>query len=160
MTAVPTQVARWLTTLLLACWSPPVDGPVVVPFRAPECEYCSGHRGVEFAATPGTPVRAVAAGRVTFSGRVAGATYVVIEHADGIRATYGMVATALVQEGASVQAGSTVAVASPRLYFGLRRGTRYLDPGPWFGAARTRPRLVPLDGRNRRPGRAVRVCGS
>ncbi len=160
MTAVSAQVARWLTALLLACWSPPVTGPIVEPFRAPVCEYCAGHRGIEFAATPGSFVRAVAAGRVTFSGRVAGVTYVVIEHADGLRATYGMVAVALVQQGTNAQAGSAVAVAGPRLFFGLRRGARYLDPGPWFGEERTRPRLVPLGGRNRRPGRVVRVCGS
>ena len=55
--------------------------PVVDPFRAPACAWCPGNRGLEYAPPPGPPVRAVAAGVVTFTGVVAGTRYVVVDHA-------------------------------------------------------------------------------
>jgi murein DD-endopeptidase MepM/ murein hydrolase activator NlpD len=153
-------VMWWLAGLVAACWAPPVPGPVVEPFRAPLCEFCAGHRGLEFSSPPGSAVVAVEAGVVTFSGSVAGIRYVVVAHADGIRATYGSLAATEVGQGQRVVAGQRLGTSGPRLYFGLRRGQQYLDPGPWFGRPAGRPRLVPLDGRYRRPGRAGRVCGT
>ena len=50
------------------CWLPPVDAPVVDPFRPPLCTWCAGNRGLEYGTPGGTAVRAVAAGEVTFSG--------------------------------------------------------------------------------------------
>ena len=76
-----------------ACWLPPVDAPVVDPFRPPPCTWCAGNRGLEYGTPSGVAVRAVAAGEVTFSGTVAGERYVVVRHADGRRATYGGLAS-------------------------------------------------------------------
>ena len=45
--------------------------------------------GSRYAVAAGTPVRAAAAGTVTFSGVVADVRYVVVRHADGLLATYG-----------------------------------------------------------------------
>ena len=39
-------------------WWPPVDGPVARSFQAPAFAYGPGHRGIDFAVPPGTPVRA------------------------------------------------------------------------------------------------------
>ena len=73
-----------------ACLLPPVVAPVVDPFRDPGCAWCPGNRGLTYGVATGTVVRAAAAGSVTFSGRVAGTRYVVVEHAaGGLRATYG-----------------------------------------------------------------------
>jgi murein DD-endopeptidase MepM/ murein hydrolase activator NlpD len=155
-----TAVAWFIAALIAACWPPPVPGPVVEPFRAPLCEFCPGHRGLEFASPSGSAVTAVEGGLVTFSGSVAGTRYVVVAHADGLRATYGLLATIDVAQGQRLVVGQRLGTAGPRLYFGLRRGQRYVDPGPWFGGPAGRPRLVPLDGRHRRPGGARRVCGS
>ncbi len=141
------------------CWLPPVSGPLVEPFRAPACDFCAGHRGVLFAAVPGEPVRAVAAGVVTFAGSVASVAYVVVEHVDGVRATYGNLGGITVRSGERVPVGGAVGTAGPRVHFGLRRAGRYLDPAPWFAGAHARPRLVPVDGRHRRPSPAVRGCG-
>jgi murein DD-endopeptidase MepM/ murein hydrolase activator NlpD len=134
------------------CLLAPVSAPIVDPFRAPGCQWCPGNRGLQYAVAAGTPVRAAAAGMVSFSGVVAGTRYVVVEHAaGGLRATYGGLAETGLREGDVVAAGSVVGVAGGEgLHFGLRRGEVYVDPAPLLGRLVERPRLVPTDGTPRR----------
>jgi murein DD-endopeptidase MepM/ murein hydrolase activator NlpD len=134
-----------------ACWLPPVDAPVVDPFRAPTCVWCPGNRGLDYGTGSGVPVRSVAAGTVSFSGVVAGIGYVVIRHADGRRATYGGVTDVTVRAGARVPARAVVGVTAADLHFGLRDGDRYVDPTPLLGRPATRIRLIPLDDLTIRP---------
>jgi murein DD-endopeptidase MepM/ murein hydrolase activator NlpD len=129
-----------------ACWLPPVDAPVVDPFRAPPCTWCAGNRGIEYGTPSGTAVRAVAAGEVTFSGTVAGDRYLVVRHADGRRATYGGLESSTLRVGDAVVAGVIVGVTAAHLHFGLRDGDTYVDPAPFLGRLVGRPRLVPDDG--------------
>src|SRR5690242_20598661 len=74
-------------------WTWPVDGvsgasPAVEgDFDAPHSDYGPGHRGIDLASLVGAPVHAVAAGVVTFSGRVAGVDVVTIDHGSE-RSTY------------------------------------------------------------------------
>jgi hypothetical protein len=65
------------------------------------------HDGLDIAAPIGTPVRAIAAGRVVLAGRVRdGAVVVIIDHGDGVESLYGHLELALiVREGQSVSAG-------------------------------------------------------
>jgi murein DD-endopeptidase MepM/ murein hydrolase activator NlpD len=133
------------------CLRPPVDAPVVDPFRAPACPWCPGNRGLEFAVAPGTVVRVAAAGTVTFAGAVAGVRYVVIEQADGLRATYGSLASSHLRAGQRVPAGAIVGTSGASFHFGLRRGVTYVDPEPYLGRWVTRPRLVPTDATPARP---------
>lgn len=143
------------------CWLPPVDAPVVDPFREPACRWCPGNRGVEYGTPPGTAVRAVATGRVTFAGVVAGTAYVVVRHADDLRVTYGNLAAARVRRDAIVVRGTVVGVTAGRLHFGVRAGDRYLDPSPFLGRLSYRPRLVPSDGSPGAPTGPPRLrCGS
>jgi murein DD-endopeptidase MepM/ murein hydrolase activator NlpD len=144
------------------CWSPPVDALVSDPYRAPACSYCPGNRGIEYAPVAGQPVTAVQAGTVTFAAAVAGTRYVVIDHGDGIRATYGRMATVTVSRGQSVRPGDRLGTTTSGFYFGLRRGVAPgdvpVDPTPMLGVRRYPPRLVPLDGTPRPvvgPGRLV-----
>ena len=135
------------------CFAPPVDVPIAIGFVRPACEYCPGHRGVEFHPPTGVAVRAVLGGVVSFSGRVAGTLYVVVAQGDGLRATYGMLLTRVVGTGDGVAAGQVVGYASARLYFGLRDpDDQPIDPtgmlGHWVG----RPRLIPIDGTPPRAG--------
>ena len=151
-----------LVTVLLAlgspCVTPPVPGPIVVPFRQPACTYCPGHRGVEYAPAPGTPVRAVAPGAVTFAGKVAGTLYVVVRQPDGLLATYGFLQAATVRAGQSVTGGTVVGLSSARLYFGWRRDGVPVDPTPALTGSRARPRLVPTNGARPRPAPPSAAC--
>jgi murein DD-endopeptidase MepM/ murein hydrolase activator NlpD len=149
-----------VASLAAGCVPPPVDAPVAVPFRQPACRWCPGHRGLEFRTEPGAPVRAVAPGVVAFAGRVAGTLYVVVLHADGVRATYGMLATSAPTRGDVVLRGALVGRAGPRVYFGLRAlDGSPIDPTPLLGREVARPRLVPTDGTpGRHAGDSRTVC--
>lgn len=140
------------------CWVPPVAAPVIDPFRRPACRWCPGNRGVKYGSGSGAPVRAVASGIVTFSGRVAGTGYVVVRHVDGIRATYGGITEPFRPEGSFVAVGATIGTTEDNLHFGLRDHDDYLDPTPHLGRLVLQARLVPLDGAPARPGRVRLVC--
>ncbi|MZD08524.1 peptidoglycan DD-metalloendopeptidase family protein [Streptomyces sp. SID5785] len=147
----------------------PVDGsgggpgpPAVVrDWAPPSSPYGPGHRGVDLAAPIGAAVRTVAAGRVTFAGRVAGRGVITVELTDSgappLRTSYEPV-SATVRKGAEVTAGAPLGtlelptghcppVSPSCLHWGLRRGTTYLNPLTLLSpAARTHgpPRLLPL----------------
>lgn len=156
VTVVIAMVVAPAVSVAAPCWQPPVDAPVADPFRAPACRWCPGNRGIEYRTRAGTAVRAVAAGRVTFAGSVAGERYVVVRHADGRRATYGNLASVAVGAGDDVVARSIVGTASGSTHFGLRRGDTYIDPTPYLGRAVTVTRLIPLDGAAANPPGATR----
>ncbi|WXL24996.1 M23 family metallopeptidase [Ectopseudomonas mendocina] len=70
----------------------------------------SGHKGVDFAAKPGSDVVAVAAGVVTFSGVKSGyGNTIEISHADGYTTLYAHNKSNKVQIGDLVQRGETIA---------------------------------------------------
>lgn len=158
--------AFWLFTLVTGdvadaapCWLPPVSGPVIDPFRAPLCPYCAGNRGIEYRTSAPAVVRSVGAGRVTFSGMVAGTGYVVVETAEGWRLTYGGLSNVAVERGARVGRGIVLGLANGRLHFGLRVNGEYRDPAGYLGDAVGRPHLVPTDGTAKLPRSAeVRRC--
>ncbi|MFF1546127.1 peptidoglycan DD-metalloendopeptidase family protein [Streptomyces sp. NPDC058291] len=134
--------------------------PVVRGWEPPATPYARGHRGVDLAAAPGAPVRTVAAGRVSFAGRVAGRGVVAVElTATGeppLRTTYEPVG-ASVRKGDRVVAGQVVGAVEPVgahctggcLHWGLLRGETYLDPlsllPPWL-RRRGPARLLPVLG--------------
>ncbi|MFF7446899.1 MULTISPECIES: peptidoglycan DD-metalloendopeptidase family protein [unclassified Streptomyces] len=141
-------------------WPVGVRPAVLRAWEPPATAYSRGHRGVDLAATPGTPVRAVAPGRVAFAGRVAGKGVVSVDLTDtNLRTTYEPV-TATVEKGAEVAAGEVIGTVdatgshctAPCVHWGLRSGATYLDPltllPPWLlhrGPSRLLPVLgVPL----------------
>nr|WP_234438706.1 M23 family metallopeptidase [Streptomyces sp. NRRL S-340] len=131
-------------------------------WEPPATPYGPGHRGVDLSAAPGTPVRAVAAGRVSFAGAVAGRGVVSVElsgtGAPPLRTTYEPV-RASVTEGTRVAPGQVIGTvdasgrgshcASDCLHWGLLRGETYLNPllllPPWLLNAGP-PRLLPVLG--------------
>jgi murein DD-endopeptidase MepM/ murein hydrolase activator NlpD len=130
--AAPTRARRYL---------PPVDAPVVDPFRAPASPYAAGNRGLDYGTTPGQPITAIGDGTVVFAGQVAHQRFVTILHPDGLRSSYSWLASISVHVGEHVGRGQQVGVAGSRFQLGVRRGSAYLDPARLFG--RGRARLVP-----------------
>jgi murein DD-endopeptidase MepM/ murein hydrolase activator NlpD len=146
---------------------PPVDGPLLRGFEETAGPYGPGHRGVDFGAAPGAPVRAPASGRVTFAGRVAGVTWVTIEVAPAVLVTVGPLRGVATSVGRVVTTGAPVGTLAPghpvvhrspaaggspgespragvaALHLGLRASGVYVDPLPWL-AGLARPRLAPL----------------
>ncbi|HEY4331515.1 MAG TPA: peptidoglycan DD-metalloendopeptidase family protein [Ilumatobacteraceae bacterium] len=139
--------------LALSCYLAPVNAPVAVPFAAPSCTYCPGHRGLQYSVAAGTLAIAAASGTVSFVGVVVGTRYVVVNQDDGRTATYGMLAAAMVSRGARIAAGQAIATTLDSFYFGLRQGDIYIDPAPFIGTITRAPRLVPISGGAWRPAR-------
>jgi murein DD-endopeptidase MepM/ murein hydrolase activator NlpD len=133
-----------VVTLAAVGYKPPVDAPVVDPFRAPPAPWAAGNRGIEYATPPGTRVGAAADGTVVFSGMVGGSLHVVVRHADGVRTSYSFLRSVLVHRGDEVVQGEPVGTTGDRFHFGARIGDVYIDPALLFGdAGPPRVHLVP-----------------
>ncbi|MEU7660037.1 M23 family metallopeptidase [Streptomyces lincolnensis] len=141
-------------------WPVGTRPPVLRGWEPPATTYARGHRGVDLAAPAGAPVRAVAPGRVSFAGRVAGKGVVSVAlTGTDLRTTYEPVG-ASVKKGDEVTAGQVIGTVEPTgshctatcVHWGLLRGDAYLDPlsllPPWLlhrGPSRLLPVLgVPL----------------
>ncbi|HEY7281870.1 MAG TPA: M23 family metallopeptidase [Actinomycetota bacterium] len=114
----------------------PVHGAVIRPFEQPAGPFSAGHRGIDIAAPFGTPIRAPADGTVSFAGAVAGALFISIDHAAGIRTSYSWVSEISVTKGRSVRAGDVIGKTGqghpgsdrPHLHFSARLDGTYIDP--------------------------------
>jgi len=95
--------------------------------------------GLEFQAQVGTPVRAVAAGRVAFSDRYGSyGRLVIIDHGTGYYTVYGGLGSVEVRVGDDLsrqaRIGSVGTDFTPSaLFFEVRKGTRTLEPRSWLG---------------------------
>jgi murein DD-endopeptidase MepM/ murein hydrolase activator NlpD len=116
-------------------WQWPLgDRRVSGGFDLPDQPYGAGHRGIDLPGAVGDAVRAVAPGRVTFAGTVAGVGVVTVDHG-GERSTYQPV-RASVRRGDAVEAGDLLGrlvgrgshCASACLHLGRLQGDDYLDP--------------------------------
>ncbi len=133
----------------LGVW-PTMPVPVVVHgFDPPSVSWGPGHRGVDLAGRVGQPVRAALAGRITFSGILAGRGVVVVDHGE-TRTTYEPVVPSLAR-GTLVVAGQRIGWLAAQgshclptacLHWGWLRGETYLDPLRLVGPGPVR--LLPL----------------
>jgi hypothetical protein len=123
---------------------PPVEDYLPVGFgsrRIINGEPRSPHAGVDIRLPEGTPVRAIAAGSVAFSGeRFFGGRSVVLDHGGGLFSVYYHLREAAVEEGRRVEKGELIgAVGSsgratgPHLHFGVRAAGGRIDPSLLFG---------------------------
>ena len=133
-------------------WAWPVgDRRITSGFDLPDTEYSAGHRGIDLPGRVGEPVSAVAPGRVTFAGSVAGVGVVTVDHG-GERSTYQPV-DPRVSRGDAVDAGDVLGhlraegshCATACLHLGRLDAESYLDPLDRLGSE-SRVRLVDPDG--------------
>lgn len=121
----------------------PTDGQIRLGFGRqtdPEFGTETLRTGVEFGGRLGGPVRAVASGRVLFSGWFRGyGQMVIIDHGQGDLTVSGYLdeldvsANDLVKAGQQIgTVGQTGAVSSPGLYFEVRQDGKAVDPEPWL----------------------------
>ena len=120
-------------------WTWPLDDPqnqhsVEGTFDLPDTAYSAGHRGIDLPGRVGEPVRAVAPGRVTFAGSVAGVGVVTVDHGSE-RSTYQSVDPD-VERGDAVDVGDMLGqlrgdgshCATACLHLGRLEDETYLDP--------------------------------
>lgn len=115
----------------------PVEGPLTSPFGLrfrglrPDL-----HRGVDVGVATGTPVRAMAAGRVRFAGTMGGyGTVVWIDHGGEVLTVYAHLSEARVSTGEAVAHRQVIALSgasgdatAPHLHFEVWRWGRERDP--------------------------------
>lgn len=98
------------------------------------------HAGIDIGGVTGTPVRAAAAGLVTFAGFLSGyGTTVTVDHGGGITTLYAHQSAVSVQAGQTVAAGQVIGrigatglVTGPHLHFEVRDGGTPIDPAGWL----------------------------
>lgn len=108
--------------------------------RHPRFQTLTEHAGLDFAASSGSEVRAVHAGRVAFADWFKGyGQLVILEHGESYYTLYAHLREISVSRGAEVQrgallgrSGETGSLAGPSLYFELRHAQQALDPEPWL----------------------------
>jgi septal ring factor EnvC (AmiA/AmiB activator) len=121
----------------------PVDAPIAQGFGRvvdDESRTATFRKGVEYAASEGTPVHAVAPGRVRYAGRFRGyGKTVILDHGDGYFSVASHLSETAVAVGDTLAArdvigrvGDTGSLTGPQLYFELRRGGEALDPHDWL----------------------------
>jgi len=121
----------------------PVAGKVRAGFGRqvdPEFKTATLRTGIEIAAPQGTPVNAIAAGRVLFAGWFRGyGQMVILDHGKGDLSVSGYLEEVKVAAGDSVAAGQPIgsvgetgSSSGPGLYFEIRHDGKAVDPQLWL----------------------------
>ena len=114
----------------------PVTGRITSRFGANESIRDHTHKGIDIAATRGTPILATAAGTVTFAGWSSGYGYLVkIDHGNEVETYYGHCSRLYVSAGESVEAGTEIAAVGStgnstgnHLHFEIRLNGEQINP--------------------------------
>ena len=117
----------------------PVSGSTLYSFGSTQAGEARW-KGMVIAAPRGTPVHAIAGGRVILAGQLNGYGYmVIVKHGDSDLSLYGFNQAVFVQAGQLVSAGQTIAqvgdsgeVSRPALYFGISRKGVPVNPAGWI----------------------------
>ncbi len=130
-----------------AFWNPGTDVPVVItPLEYDRISSAYGprngrqHRGIDFAAASGTPVRATQGGKILYAGWRGGYGQLVeMEHPGGVLTRYAHCSKILVKEGMTVnqgdvlgEVGSTGRSTGPHLHFEVLEQGRFVNPATYL----------------------------
>lgn len=114
----------------------PVTGRITSRFGAVESIRDHTHKGIDIAATRGTPILSTASGTVTFAGWSSGYGYLVkINHGNGVETYYGHCSKLYVSAGDTVEAGEQIAAVGStgnstgnHLHFEIRLDGKQVNP--------------------------------
>lgn len=98
------------------------------------------HRGVDYGARTGTPIRAAASGAVIWASDLGPyGTLAVIEHSGGVHTAYGHLESVQVSVGQRVKVGQRIGrvgatglATGPHLHFEIRDHGSPVNPAPWL----------------------------
>jgi len=121
----------------------PCDGEVISEYGMethPRFGTIIKNNGIDIRTSPGSKVRAVASGEVSFAGPLSGfGNCIIIGHGDGFYTLYGHLESLLVSKGYRVGEGDAIGyigeTSTPEgavLHFEIRKGKAPLDPTSWF----------------------------
>jgi murein DD-endopeptidase MepM/ murein hydrolase activator NlpD len=121
----------------------PCDGDVISEFGVqthPRFGTIIRNNGINIKTLPGTKIRAVASGEVSFAGALSGfGNCIVVSHGDGFYTLYGHLESLMVTKGHEVREGDAIGLvgetSTPEgavLHFEIRHGTKPLDPAKWL----------------------------
>ncbi|MGH8530119.1 MAG: murein hydrolase activator EnvC family protein [Nevskiales bacterium] len=118
----------------------PAKGPLIVSYGQRKAGTNLVWNGIWIKAKHGTPVRAVANGRVVYVGWMHKyGLIVILQHEDGYYTLYGHNQEALVAVGHQIRGGQMIAAVGdsgghrdPGLYFEIRRGRTAQNPNQWL----------------------------
>lgn len=100
----------------------PVSGTITSRYGARESIRDHTHQGLDIGAKTGTPIKAVADGKVIFSGEKSGyGNLIIIDHGNGITTYYGHCSKLIAKNGENVTAGDVI--AEVRKYRKFNRAT-------------------------------------
>ncbi|OSY50786.1 Murein DD-endopeptidase MepM [Streptomyces fradiae ATCC 10745 = DSM 40063] len=124
-------------------WINPVNAPYGTPYGKAGKMWKSGrHTGLDFPAATGTPIKAVADGRVAYT-RSTGpyGTHALINHGSGLASLYAHMSATVAEAGKAVKqgqhigrVGATGNVTGPHLHLEARRNGNPIDPMQFLAA--------------------------
>lgn len=114
----------------------PVQGRITSRFGSREAIRDHDHKGLDIAAKTGTPIKAAADGKITYSDTMSGyGNLIIIDHGNGIKTYYGHCSKLYKKEGQKVSAGDVIAAVGntgnstgSHLHFEIRKNGVYLNP--------------------------------
>ena len=114
----------------------PISGTITSKYGAKSSRRSGAHTGLDIAAPKGTPIKAAAAGTVTFAGTKGSyGKMVIISHADGVETYYAHCSTLKVSAGAKVSQGQVIAEVGStgnstgnHLHLEIRKNGTILNP--------------------------------
>lgn len=118
----------------------PVQGNITSRYGARESIRDHEHKGLDIAATTGTPIKAAADGIVTYSGTMGGyGNLIIIDHGNEITTYYGHCSKLYKKKGETVTAGDVIAAVGStgnstgsHLHFEIRRNGVYVNPAQYL----------------------------